>query len=223
MSNNVGVNPIICALDMNDYTISSKLTRNLSPYVGMVKVGLESFIYDHYGAINVASMHEVDVFLDLKFYDIPNTVEKAIKPFTYYKYIKMMTIHGSGSVDMIKAAVNAAENIDIIAVTLLTSTEEKNATEIVLKIAEKSLKNGAAGIVCSAREVLDLRKEFGNDFKIVVPGVRPKWYTTSDDQRRTGTPSEIINNGATNLVIGRPITSSDNPVEATKKILEELK
>lgn len=216
-------NPIICALDTSNNDQAISWIKSISEHGGMVKIGLELFTNHFYGTINAAQLNNVDIFLDLKFYDIPSTINKAIKPFVGYNKIKMMTIHGSGDSEMIKSAVNAAEHIEIIAVTLLTSIKEQNSIDIVSRITEKSLNAGAAGIVCSAKEVKHLRQTFGNDFKIIVPGVRPSWYIDdNDDQSRTGTPRDIINDGANYLVIGRPITTASNFINALQKIMLEL-
>lgn len=236
--------PIICALDTNNLKQVYKWVDDIDRTGCMAKVGLELFSSSlSQNAILAMACSAVDVFLDLKFYDIPNTVYKSIQNFTRWSNIKMLTVHGSGDIDMIRSAVIAAEHIDVIAVTLLTSTETSDATDIVSRITEKSLDAGAAGVVCSAKEVKHLRQTFGNDFKIIVPGVRPVWYNTEsdgfdhlvmvpgvrpvwvknkDDQTRTGTPKDIMDDGADYLVIGRPITTATNPKEAIQRIMEEI-
>ena len=133
----------------------------------------------------------------------------------------MLTVHASGGEEMIKAAVDATD-IDIIAVTLLTSIKDDHSDQKVVKYTEEALNAGAAGVVCSANEVKLLRDIFGNDFKIVVPGIRPSWYSTDDDQVRTGTPKQVIENGGDFLVIGRPITSATCPLDALLRIKQEL-
>lgn len=216
-------NPIICAFDTSDSNQVYQWLDDIDRTGCMAKVGLELFSCSlAQNAILSMACGGVDVFLDLKFYDIPNTVHKSIQNLTRWKNIKMLTVHGSGESDMIKAAVDAAEHIDVIAVTVLTSSKQP-AINNVLMLTEKSLKAGAVGVVCSAREVKYIRDAFGDDFKIIVPGVRPIWYNTPDDQTRTGTPKEIMNDGADYLVIGRPITTAPSPREAIHRIKEELK
>ncbi len=211
---------IICAIDTHDMTDIYMLLHHLKSEVPIFKVGLE--LYSWYGPaiIQILTSNDVSIFLDLKFYDIPNTVYRSVKAFQRRQGIQMLTVHAAGGIDMIKAAVDATD-IDIIAVTVLTSLEQP-AIDNVLILTEKSLKAGAAGVVCSAREIKHIRAAFGNDFKIVVPGIRPLWYNADDDQQRTGTPKQVIENGGDFLVIGRPITSATSPLEALQKIKKEL-
>ena len=134
----------------------------------------------------------------------------------------MTTVHASGGVEMMQQAIEAADKkFDIIAITLLTSLAVKNATDIVLQRTEDALNAGVGGIVCSPKEVKKVRSTFGDDFMIVVPGVRPKG-TEKADQKRTGTPKKALDDGANYLVIGRPITEADNPKEAIKTIINSF-
>jgi len=221
---NLNHNPVICALDTSSYGQAIQWVEEIREHIGMVKVGLELFTSQGINMISAIEMKHIPIFLDLKFYDIPNTVYKAVQNFNKFTNIKMMTVHGSADPEMIQMATEAAGHIDVIAVTVLTSSDKKWATKrAVKKITEKALRAGAAGIVCSANEVKSLRKSFGNDFKIIVPGVRPDWYDQKDDQKRTGTPTEILGDGADYLVIGRPITATGSVREASYRIMSEIR
>ena len=170
------------------------------------------------------------VFLDLKLYDIPNTVARAVEAAANLA-VPMLTIHLSGGKEMIRAAVAAkADNMSIIGVSVLTSSNEATLREIgvsckiddqVMRLAKLGIENGVDGIVASAHEIKALRAEFGDKIKIIVPGIRPSW-SEMGDQKRVMTPREALEAGADYLVIGRPITAHPNPAEAVAKILDEL-
>lgn len=212
---------IICAIDTHDMTDIYVLLHHLKKEVSIFKVGLELHSWFGSPIIQTIANNGVSVFLDLKFHDIPNTVHQAVKKFKRKQGIQMLTVHAAGGEEMIKAAVDATD-IDIIAVTLLTSLKDEHSDQLVVKYTKEALNAGAAGVVCSANEVKMLRDIFGNDFKIVVPGIRPSWYNADDDQQRTGTPKQVIENGGDFLVIGRPITSSTSPLDALRRIKQEL-
>lgn len=214
---------IIYALDFDNDNQAFKMAEELHELVGMVKVGLQLYTISGPIILSRLSIMKIPVFLDLKFYDIPNTVANAIKNFTkinlHNDNIKMLTVHAAGEQEMIEAAVLAAGNIDVIAVTCLTSMENSDK---VVEYTEMALEAGAAGVVCSAHEVELLRQKFGSGFKIIVPGIRPKWYKEADDQQRTATPKKAIKAGADYIVIGRPITNSTSPKDAAYNINQEL-
>lgn len=212
---------IICAIDTHSMSDIYVLLHHLKKEVPIFKVGLELYTWFGPSIIQTFTSNDVSIFLDLKFHDIPNTVYCSIKKFQRKQGIHMLTVHAAGGVEMIKAAVEATD-IDIIAVTLLTSIKDDHSDQKIMKCTEDALKAGAAGIVCAADEVKMLRDIFGNDFKIVVPGIRPLWYNTDDDQQRIGTPKQVIENGGNFLVIGRPITSATSPLDALQKIKKEL-
>lgn len=217
-------NPVICALDTSDFGKAIGWVEVLREHVGMAKVGLELFTSGGLPLLAAIETRHIPIFLDLKFHDIPNTVYKTIRNFSKFTNIRMLTVHGSGDPDMIRSAVEAAGSAEVIAVTVLTSSNNGLWTKrTATKLTEKALNAGAAGVVCSADEVKSLRATFGNDFKIIVPGVRPLWYNREDDQKRTGTPAEILKNGADYLVIGRPITYSHNVASAAYEIMDEIK
>lgn len=216
-------NPIlICALDTADRQIAKYLVQDLHDMIPIFKIGLEYFVMNGMFSDAIHSQLQPSFFLDLKFHDIPKTVFGAVSGLHQLKNITMTTVHAAGGTEMMEAAVEAAEGkFDILAVTLLTSIADKNATKIVLERTGDALNAGVAGIVCSPQEVKAVREEFGNDFKIVVPGIRLFGYN-NDDQKRTGTPKQTIDDGATHLVIGRPITQVDNPRNATKEIINSF-
>lgn len=228
---------IICALDTSNFLVAQKITRKLRNHLGGIKVGKEFFTAHGPEGIKKISKEGLPIFLDLKFHDIPNTVAKAISNIVRLKP-SMITIHATGGAEMIKAAVRANKIIAkknnikrpyILAVTVLTSLDksdmvslgsEKNIQTLTLRLAKLAKRNGADGIICSPKELKILRFKLGKNFKIVVPGIRPN-RKKNDDQKRTMTPKQALDLGADYVVIGRPITESDNPVLAVKKIINE--
>ena len=180
-------------------------------------------------------------FLDLKFYDIPNIVAENVRVLTSFGS-DMISMHTLGGTKMMRVASEAAENAALqrdiqkpilLGVTILTSSEKgyfksyfasnRSLTEQVTYLASQAQNAGLDGVVASAHEIEQIRKVCGNDFKIVVPGIRPKWAKVDlDDQNRFTTPKEAAQLGADYIVVGRPIFDSENPIEATKQILKEL-
>ena len=158
------------------------------------------------------------VFVDVKLHDIPNTVANSVKRLSHAG-ADMITVHASGGVPMMKAAQRNAGKSKIIAVTVLTSHNNKNTKRSVVKLAQDAIDADVQGIVCSGRELEALRGVRGIKSMIkVVPGVRPEWYTKKDDQKRTITPDEAIKLGADYLVIGRPITNAKSLLKALKEL-----
>lgn len=219
---------LILAMDTPSDTQVCEWILELKDSIGMFKVGLELFTSVGPKILKYMEELQLSVFLDLKLHDIPNTVAGAARNFSNYDNIKLLTVHSVGEGEMIKAALDAVgDKTDIIAVTLLTSLKTDNSLDEVKRRTELSLDAGAAGIVCSAYEVNDLRKTFGYDFKIVVPGVRLLTDNSQggdfDDQKRTGHPTKIIRDGADYLVIGRPITEAESRIEAANEFLRIIK
>lgn len=228
--------PIIVALDSPDQQRAEEILRLTSPFIGVYKVGLEFFLAN--GIEGVKKLRgispEVDLFLDLKLHDIPNTVKGAAQSISSLQP-RFLTVHASGGGAMIQAASTALPHTLITAVTVLTSldAEELGAmgfrTELGLlseELATNSLKYGAKALVCSPHEVAAIRKRVGSEIILITPGVRPKLSQNSsaivDDQKRTMTPQEALNQGSDYLVIGRPITGSDDPASSAREILEQL-
>ncbi len=211
----------------------------LLPEVSFWKVGLELFV--SVGAVILQQLQQRHkrIFLDLKFHDIPNTVVGACRAATGYG-VELLTIHASVGREALKAAqVAVCEQSErlghappkLIAITLLTSLDARSLafdlnvplelSDYVLQMAMLAQASGLPGVVCSPQEASQLRRVCGDEFVLVCPGVRPTW-ALSGDQRRSLTPSEAVQAGATYLVIGRPITSAHDPLAAFQRICDEL-
>ena len=217
-------NKLIVALDVNSFAQAKRLIDKLSSHVNIFKVGSQLFTACGPKIIDYINRKKKKVFLDLKFYDIPNTVEKAVLSAAKHKAF-MLTLHASGGFEMLRRAKNAFKGMKkrplLVAVTVLTSKDEKNTKTKVLDLAKLSKKAGLNGIVCSPRETWLVKKVCGKNFIVVNPGIRPVW-AAKHDQKRITTPKEAVKSGADFIVVGRPITEVENPDIAAKKILEEL-
>jgi orotidine-5'-phosphate decarboxylase len=234
-------NPIICAIDTTHPLKVAGMAIDLYGYVGAIKLGLEFFTANgKEGLITLANevvRKEVQapLFLDLKFHDIPNTVAGAIRAVQGLNPF-MMTVHAAGGKAMMQAAIEAAKEIanpppKIVGVTVLTSLDQNDVVSMgvkdsvadqVKRLAALAQESGLDGVVCSPHEIAVLRRQCGNDFTLVVPGIRPEGSAAAD-QKRTTTPKEAIDAGATYLVIGRPITGASDPKKEAQAILESLK
>ena len=223
---------IIVALDGNNFSKIKKIALSLKNEVYAYKVGYEFFF--NFGIDGYKKIKEIypKIFLDLKLHDIPNTVEQGIKALEKLKPV-FTTIHISGGDEMNKFSVKKTDRkTKILGVSILTSLDsnqtkkyynEKNIQLLVKKLVKYAKKNGLDGIVCSPLEINAIRKEVGKEMIIVVPGIRPINYSKkNDDQKRTLTPIEAIEMGANYLVIGRPITSSKNPLKTIKEINKSI-
>ena len=226
--------PIIVALDFSTREEALALARTLPPDRCRVKVGFELFVAA--GPALIDALHELgfEVFLDLKFHDIPNTVASVCRVAADLG-VWMLNVHASGGRRMIGAAREAvdaaAHRPHLIAVTVLTSMDATDLAEVgiaaspqeqVLKLAALARQAGADGVVCSAREAASLRAENGEGFLLVTPGIRPAGAGGGDDQRRVMTPAEAIAAGSDFLVVGRPITQAASPVDALNEVLVSL-
>jgi orotidine-5'-phosphate decarboxylase len=222
-------NPIICAIDVHDFNQAVLLIDEIWQEIFAIKLGLEFFIA--YGLDGVKKIIDkfpnIKIFLDLKFHDIPNTVAGAMKSLTGIKNIILTTIHAQGGEEMIRKAVEIArenENLKILSVTKLTSLE-LNVYEII-ELAGVALNSGSHGIVCPASAISILNQRFREkfpNFLIVSPGIRfEENAVNNDDQKAISTPRKAMNNGANYLVIGRPITQSQNKKDTIRKILESI-
>ncbi len=232
-------NQLIVALDVKNLATANRLVTTLSDDVKWFKIGKQ--LFTAVGPASVKLLHEAkkNIFLDLKFHDIPNTVAGAVASATKIG-ANIINMHASGGLEMMRAAGEAAEKQaselsipkpTLLGVTILTSVDEANfqrdfGTQRKLKdqvayLAELSQKAGLEGVVASPLEIELIRKVCGNDFLIVTPGVRPAW-AASNDQQRVMTPGEAINAGADYIVVGRPITAAGNPREAARTILQEI-
>ena len=215
---------IIVALDYADEKSAMELVNKLEPGSCRLKVGKEMFTRLGPKFVESLSAKGFDVFLDLKFHDIPNTVAGACAAACDLG-VWMVNVHASGGRRMMEAAKEAIDKSShqplLIAVTILTSLDTDDIHEIgyqgspaenVHSLASLTQQSGLDGIVCSPKEVVTLRKSFADDFILVTPGIRPAG-SAADDQRRTMTPAEAIKAGSSYLVMGRPITQADNPME----------
>ena len=227
--------PIILALDTKNFTEADNWISATKGSIGVFKVGLELFLsIGQEGVEKLSKNHQVDIFLDLKLHDIPNTVEQAVSSLSGLKP-KFLTVHASGGHEMIKAAVRSAGKTSVTAVTILTSLNDSdlsdigfrtNSQESAVNLAKLAVASGASTIVCSPLEVGKIRGEVPVGIDLITPGVRPL-DSEMGDQKRATTPEEAISSGANYVVIGRPITSyaktslADMEKRAAK-ILEKL-
>ena len=215
---------IILALDVDTLEKAEQFVDKLYPKIKIFKVGIHLFTAYGPRIIEMVNKKGAEVFLDLKFFDIPNTVSGAIRSAVRLK-VKMLTLHILGDEDMLRNAVAAAEDEAnkiktkkplLIGVTVLTSKETTSSD--VLTLAKIGIDCGLDGVVCSAREAPLLRKEINKDFVIVTPGIRPSGVS-SNDQKRTATVEEAIESGSNFLVIGRPILEAKDPVSLAEKLV----
>jgi len=231
-------NPIIAALDVPTAEQALQLAADIAPAVGAFKIGSELFTAAGPDIVKRVRATGASVFLDLKFHDIPNTVAKAVTSAVQLD-VQMLTVHTSGSFDMLKAAEQAAEEVAwklgripplVLGVTVLTSLNAGALREIgldgnieyqVRRLATVAMKAGLRGLVCSPQEVVRLRQFIPPAMQLVTPGIRTG-AEKADDQARTMTPKDAITAGANWLVIGRPIYAAENPRAAAEKILESI-
>lgn len=225
---------IVVALDFDTKSDAMELVDRLDPNLCRLKVGKE--MYTHFGPDFVKALHQkgFDVFLDLKFHDIPNTVAKAVKAAADMG-VWMVNVHASGGSKMMEAAKEILKPYGdraplLIAVTVLTSMSEDDLTDLGITkspagqvnfLAGLAHKAGMDGVVCSAQEATMLKDAYGQDFKLVTPGIRTA-DASVDDQKRIMTPEKAVNAGSDYLVIGRAITKSDNPIQTMKDIYASL-
>lgn len=231
MSNN---SPIIVALDFPTTQQAIALVERLEPQRCRLKVGKELFTRGGPALVEQLVAKGYDVFLDLKFHDIPNTVAAACSAAAELG-VWMVNVHAQGGRRMMEAANEALQKSShqplLIAVTILTSMGEEDIHEIglvgspadnVKRLAVLAQSAGLNGVVCSPKEVAMLRESISSDFQLVTPGIRPSWAARGDQTRIT-TPAEAMTLGSNYLVIGRPITGADEPLEALSRIEDELK
>jgi orotidine-5'-phosphate decarboxylase len=230
---------LIIALDVDTMEEAEALVSRLQGYVGVFKVGMQ--LFNNEGPDVVKKIHQMGgrVFLDLKLHDIPNTVGQAAAVLARQR-VMMFNIHTAGGSEMMKKAVEMTiEEAEatgvplpmVIGVTVLTSINQeilenemgiqRSVEEQVVKWAKLAKASGLNGVVASPKEIKAIREACGKDFVIITPGVRPVWAAVND-QKRFMTPKEAMDAGASYLVVGRPITGAADPVEAARKIVEEM-
>jgi orotidine-5'-phosphate decarboxylase len=222
---------IIVALDVPSKKDALGLVEQLRGQISFFKIGLQLYTAEGPEIARAVLSTGAKVWLDLKLYDIPNTVARAVESAGSLG-VQMLTIHLSGGQEMIRAATSARKgSMSILGVTVLTSATDETLREIgisnqaddqVLRLAKLGVENGIDGVVASPHEIKRLRSEFGEKIIIAVQGIRPTW-AKADDQKRFTTPREALDAGATYIGIGRPITKHANPSEAVQKILAELR
>jgi len=225
--------PIIVALDYPTPQPAFELLEKLDPQLCRVKVGKEMFTRMGPALVEACMSRGFDVFLDLKFHDIPNTVAGACRAGADMG-VWMMNVHASGGRRMMQAAREAVDKSStetlLIAVTILTSFNEEELAEVgfsggtadnVSRLAALARSSGMHGVVCSPQEARQLRSDLGDEFLLVTPGVRPPGSAAAD-QRRVMTPQDAMNAGSNHLVIGRPITAAEDPLQALHQIADSL-
>ena len=227
---------LIVALDVDTLSEAKKLVNELSPVVQVFKIG--SHLFTAYGPdmVHHVMSKKRKVFLDLKFHDIPNTVAGAVRSVVGLGKNKndgvlMCTIHTLGGEEMLKQAAKAAKEESkrlskikplILGITVLTSESRGDDTAgMVMKRAALAKRCGLDGIVASCKEAKMIRKEFGKNFVIVTPGIRPVG-ADAGDQKRVATPADAVLSGSNYLVVGRPIIKANDPLKAAKEILKEI-
>jgi len=240
---------LIVALDVETLEEVRYLTEALRDIVDIFKIGSQLFTACGPAAVRFVQAQDKEVFLDLKYHDIPNTVANSVKAAVRLREavnrstgmppdnspgkpgLFMYTVHTLGGVEMMSAAAKAGKEQAaasgfaaplVVGVTVLTSTEKRdNIQALVLERALIAQKAGLSGVVASPHEAKIIRKELGKDFVIVTPGIRPEGFPAGD-QKRIATPGDAIQSGSDFLVVGRPIVKADNPVAAAKNILESM-
>jgi orotidine-5'-phosphate decarboxylase len=222
---------LVYALDYPDLAAARAGAGRVAGHVGVLKIGLELFVREGPAAIALGEALGCDVFLDLKLHDIPATVERAVRSAVTHG-VRYLTVHAAGGRKMLEAAVQASAGtpLSLLAVTVLTSLDGADLASVgvpdapaeqALRLARLARAAGIPGLVCSAAEVGVLRRELGPDAILVTPGIRPTG-PGADDQKRIATPAIAIRDGASLLVVGRPIRDAADPAEAARSIVAEI-
>ena len=223
---------VILALDFSDMASTVEMINLTKEHIGIYKLGLEFYLaHGKSGVKEIQSRFtDIEVFLDLKLHDIPNTVAGACRSVADINP-KFLTVHASGGSKMISAASSTLPMVEITAVTILTSLDKEqmvamglneNIENLTLSLAKNAVNSGARAIVSSPQEVSLLRKHLGEKVTLITPGVRPSG-AERDDQERIMTPREAIEAGADFVVIGRPITKASDPKQAAEAITASLR
>jgi orotidine-5'-phosphate decarboxylase len=229
---------LIVALDVDSLNQLRSLVRRLAPKVGMFKVGKQLFTHAGPQAVRLIQELGGEIFLDLKFHDIPNTVAKAAIEATRLG-VKMFNVHASGSLEMMRTTAKEVRRVCrqesrrkpiMLAVTVLTSLNQDDLKRVgvdgevgdqVVRLALLTKKAGMDGVVASPHEVADIRKVCGRRFVIVTPGIRP-FDSNRNDQQRVMTPGEAIEAGVDYVVVGRPILEAKDPLLAAQEIVADM-
>jgi len=227
---------LIVALDVNSNKQALPLIEELREQVDWFKVGSRLFTREGPEACRIIKSTGANLFLDLKFHDIPNTVYGAVRS-SIELGADMLTLHSSGGEAMMKKAVEALadagrEDIKLLGVTVLTHFEleefsklfssASNRDQMVLKLADVARKNGLDGVVASGWELKQIKETFGSDFLVATPGIRLSPMGEGDDQKRVVAPAEAVRNGADYMVAGRPIIGAEEPASACRIFIDEM-
>ena len=221
---------VIVALDTDNLLNTEKLVDSIKDEVFAVKIGYQFFFKFGLAGYEIIRNKKINIFLDLKLHDIPNTVKHGIKSISKLNPY-FTTIHIAGGDKMIKEAIDNKKNTKILGVSILTSLNQdqidvfypKNKLEdIIGNYINYAVMNNLDGIICSPHEIKTVKRIANNKLLIVTPGIRPLSYLKKDDQQRFMSPSKAINLGSNYIVIGRPITESLNPLSEIKKINSEI-
>jgi orotidine-5'-phosphate decarboxylase len=239
---------LILALDYSSLDPALEIAQTLASVVGIFKINIHLFTAEGPSAVQKLNQLGPGIFLDLKFHDIPNTVQGAVSSALRLPGVQLMDVHALGGLEMMRAAAKVRDQAKasksasppkLLAITILTSMDNpvlksvgisSPASRRVVQLARLAKKAGMDGVVASPQEVRAIRKACGKDFLIVVPGIRPvvgggptgKNRHKTDDQARVATPAEAIRAGADYLVVGRPITAAPDPEAAAQGILDEI-
>jgi len=222
---------LVVALDVESASAAVELVERLGARVDRYKVGARLFTRHGPELLDALADRGAELFLDLKFHDIPYTVAGAVEAAVERGDVSMVTVHASGGREMLERATDAAgEAVEVVAVTALTSLDSDDVRAVsgeqplegwADRLARLALGAGVDGLVCSAREVGAFRESYGPEVRLVTPGIRPEG-TGSDDQSRVVTPAEALEAGSDRLVVGRPVYRADDPVEAVGRIGRSL-
>ena len=212
------MNKTILALDVYDFAKAEKLVKDTSKYIDIFKVGPILFLESGKDIIKMIKDNGKEVFLDMKFHDIPATVKRSVESAKELG-IYSLTVHSIGGEEMLKAAAAVENRPKIWAVTVLTS--QISTPEEVVKRAKLAKDCGVDGVISSPLEISLIKKECGKGFNVVTPGIRPA--KADDDQKRVASPEIAVKEGADFIVVGRPIIEAPDPEEAAKNIFESIK
>jgi orotidine-5'-phosphate decarboxylase len=233
---------LVVALDFDSLSSALKFAKQVADLVGMFKIGSQLFTTAGPEAVRQVAQLGTGIFLDLKFHDIPNTVAGAVLASAAMPGVQLVNVHALGGTAMMRAAAQAAsagvpmgaDRTRLLAVTILTSMDQKAIREVgiggapksrVVKLAKLAQKAGVDGVVASVQEAKAIRKACGREFLIATPGVRPKDNgvgAKKDDQARTATPREAIKAGADFIIVGRPILAAADPRAAAQQVVDEI-
>ncbi len=218
---------IIFALDVDSPKEAKDWVLLLEGQITFFKVGLELFLAGGFEIVDWIINRDLDVMLDLKLYDVPRTVQSAIRQIDKY-CPTFTTVHGDQAI--MEAAASAAENTEILAVTVLTSLDQNDLQDLgmstdtkslVMRRTQQSIDAGLGGVVCSGQEVSNLRNKLGNGFYTVVPGIRSK-HQAKEDQKRTVTAAEAFRSGADHIVVGSLIRNAEDPNKEAEDLLDDI-